>query len=139
MSLMIKIFGAVLIVSGGLIIGLVPSYYQKKRLARLYFYKQSFDRFYAELKEDRQSVDAYFSAVSIDEDQWLLTEEKALISNTINKIKGSSYQHALELCGELVECLSYRAKELETAEEKNGKARPIVIAALGLLLAVLLF
>lgn len=143
MSLMIKIFGVVLIVSGSAMMGWVPSFYQKKRLERLIYYKECFDSFYTDLKQKRRSIESYFDENHCfpDEDanRWLLNEDRGIIYKTIEKIKVDSYQESLNHCEKLVGQLSKTIDDLKIIEEKSGKARPLVMGALGLLLAVLLF
>ncbi len=143
MNLMIKIFGVVLIVSGSVMIGWVPSSGQRKRLERLTYIRDCFDLFYTELKHERRSIEAYFSEkhnfLEDDANKWLLKEERDVIIEAIEKIKSDSYQDALNRCSAVVDQLSGMIDELKKAEDKNGKARPLVTGALGLLLAVLLF
>ena len=143
MSLMIKIFGAALIVSGSVLIGWAPSNSQKKRLERLIHIKNRFDLFYIELKQERCSIDAYFSDelgfMQDDANKWLLEEERAIIFEAIEKMKSDSYHDALNRCGAVVDQLSTIIDHLKNIEDKNGKARPLVTGSLGLLLAVLLF
>ena len=143
MSLMIKIFGVVLIVSGSIIMGWVPSNSQRKRLDRLFQIKEHLDLFYTELKYERRSIGTYFSErdrfMDDDANKWLSDEDRNMIFDAVEKIKLDSYNDALNRCGLLIEQLSGMIDHLKKAEEKNGKARPLVTGALGLLLAVLLF
>ncbi len=143
MNLMIKIFGVVLIVSGSVMMGWVPSNSQRKRLERLIYIRDCFDMFYSELKHERRSIETYFSEkhnfLEEDANKWLLKEERDIIIEAIEKIKSDSYHDALNRCGAVVDQLSDRIDDLKKAEDKNGKARPLVTGALGLLLAVLLF
>lgn len=143
MSLMIKIFGVVLIVSGSIIMGWVPSNRQRKRLERLIQMKEYLDLFYTELKHERRSIETYFLErdhfMDDDANKWLSDEERNMIFDAVEKIKTDSYNDALNRCGAVVEQLSGMIDHLKKTEEKNGKARPLVTGALGLLLAVLLF
>lgn len=143
MSLMIEIFGVVLIVSGSVMLGWVPSNEQRKRLEQLIHIRNVFDLFYTELKHERRSIESYFSEkhnfLEDDANKWLSAEERNLIFETVEKIKSDSYNDALNRCGTVIDQLSIMIDRLKKTEDKNGKARPLVTGALGLLLAVLLF
>lgn len=143
MNLMIKIFGVVLIVSGSVMIGWIPSNSQRKRLERLIYIRDGFASFQTELKHQRCSLETYFSEnhnfLEDDANQWLSNEERGLIVSTMEKMKSDSYNDALIRCGSVIDQLTAMIDELKKAEDKNGKARPLVTGALGLLLAVLLF
>lgn len=143
MNMMIKIFGVLLIVSGSVVMGWVPSDSQRKRLERLIYIRNCLASFYRDLKQERRSIDSFFSegADFLEEEanKWLLSEEQDIIRGMVAKIKTDSYSDALNRCGALVDQLSERIEDLQKTEEKNGKARPLVTGALGLLLAVLLF
>lgn len=143
MSLMIKIFGVALIVSGSVIMGWAPSNCQRKRLECLVKIKERFDLFYTELKYERRSIQTYFSErdplMNEEVNKWLSDEERNFIFDAVEKIKSDSYNDAVDRCGAVVEQLSGMIDHLKKTEEMNGKARPLVTGALGLLLAVLLF
>ncbi len=143
MNLMIKIFGVVLIVSGSAMMGWIPSNGQRKRLERLIYIRDCFASFHTELKHQRRSIETYFSEnhnlLEDDVNKWLSKEERELIIATMEKIKSDSYNDALIRCSSVIEQLSGMIDDLKKAEDKNGRARPLVTGALGLLLAVLLF
>lgn len=143
MNLMIKIFGVALIVSGSVMMGWIPSNSQRKRLERLIYIRDGFVSFQSELKHQRRSIETYFSEnhnfMEDDLNKWLSKEEREFIIATIEKIKSDSYNDALNRCSSVIDQLSDRIDDLKKAEDKNGKARPLVTGALGLLLAVLLF
>ena len=69
----------------------------------------------------------------------LSDEERNFIFDALEKIKSDSYNDAVDRCGAVIEQLSGMIDHLKKTEEMNGKARPLVTGALGLLLAVLLF
>lgn len=143
MNLMIKIFGVALIVSGSATIGWALSSHQEKRLKRLEYIKDCFELFQKELKKERRSIDAFLNEkgnfLKDDANKFLSKEQCDSIIETIEKIRVDSYEEALNRCDATLIWLTAAIDELKKVEDKNGKARPLVTGALGLLLAILLF
>ena len=141
--MMMKIFGAVLIVSGGYLLGKVRSRQLADRqqvLRRIELYFKKFD---AELREYRRSLhefsDHNVELLKITKHKLLLTEERFEIEEAIKKIEVSSFRESMEVSSELLRYLASQINKVEEDVATTGKALPIVTGAIGLLVAVLLF
>ncbi len=141
--MMTKIFGAVLIVSGGYLLGKVRTNQMRKRHRILQTITKNFREFDAQLREYRRSLQE-FSADRVDllyltEDKALLQEERTEIEDAIKKMQVASFRESVEVSASILKYLEHQCKKLEEDIATTGKALPLVTGALGLLVAVLLF
>lgn len=139
---MTKIFGAVLIVSGGYLLGKVRTVQWEKRYKRIKETEKIFRDFEGELREYRQSWSEFTARhgilLNIDSKE-LQAEDRAEFDCAIRKIQVASYRESMEICAALLEYLEHCSKKLEEDIATTGKALPLVGGAIGLLVSVLLF
>ena len=141
--MMTKIFGVVLIVSGGYFIGKLRTNHSKNRYENLKSIQTLFGEFNVELREYRRSWGEFeetHSAVSKSlKECELMGEEWLDIEETIRKLQVGSFRESLEVSNALLERLNRRVKEMEEEIETTGRAFPLVTGAIALLVSVLLF
>ena len=141
--MMMRIFGAALIVSGGYLFGLVRANKLKCRYRVMKKLEECFREFDGQLREYRRSLQEY----SEIKPEWnalighdiLTAEERERISTSVKMIQVGSFRESLEASGELLRFLDQQRKGAENDAATTGKALPLVMAAIGLLVAVLLF
>lgn len=144
--MMMKIFGVLLIVSGGILMGWIPANQNKKRKEKLNLIKEILESFLVELKERRIPMREFLSdnpryegvLNKPEEIRFLLKEDVEMLNNTFEKLKISPHQQSVSLCEKQINELSLIIQGLSDYEKKTGKALPMVTGTIGLLLAVLL-
>lgn len=145
--MMMKIFGAALIVSGGYLLGRIPSIQNKKRCALLQEITTLFQTFKHDLTEYRLSIRESFSkGGTMGEEllkgcdiQGLQKEDRTIINTALDQIKNASYRESIECVDSLLKKLMLLTDELLSKEKTTGKALPLVTGVIGLLIAILLF
>ncbi|MBQ8894251.1 MAG: hypothetical protein IJ043_07575 [Clostridia bacterium] len=145
--MMMKIFGAVLIVSGGYAIGRIRTHQWEKRLRVLTEIKCLFEDYDRDLREFRRSIEDCFSSKGeLAENllynrpiKGLLQEDMTRLETSVCRFKSGSFRDSLETNTELLEYLGHTVKKMQEDLASSGKALPLVTGAIGLLIAVLLF
>lgn len=145
--MMVKNFGAALIVSGGYFIGWVRVRQWKQRLDLLKKVDALIRSYLDELKRNRRSLQDSLSdddstsqfILSGGVHKALLKEDQVLIGNLVNSLKNSSYQQSIVLVEEFLITLEKTIEKLQEEAASQGKALPLVTGAIGFLIAVLLY
>lgn len=145
--MMMKIFGAALIVSGGYLLGRIPGIQNKKRYALLQEITTLFQTFKHDLTEYRLSIRESFSKGGMMGEellkgcdiQGLQKEDRTMINTALDQIKNASYRESIECVNSLLNKLMLLTDELLSKEKTTGKALPLVTGVIGLLIAILLF
>ncbi len=145
--MMMKIFGAVLIVSGGYLIGKIRTLQWSRRLNALTEIAELFREFDRNLREYRVSLmdslqgkgelaDAILSGTPI---KGLLHEDHRKLESTVCQLKIGSYQESVAVSAAFLTYLDGTIRTLQEETVSSGKALPLVTGAIGLLIAVFLF
>lgn len=145
--MMMKNFGAVLIVSGGYFIGWVRVRQWRQRLVLLEKIFTLMSSYSAELKQYRRTLEESLSdgdpiseiILSGGAHKSLLKEDQALIKALIDQLKKSSYRESITLVDDFLNTLEKTIKKLREETASQGKALPLVTGAIGFLIAVLLY
>ncbi len=145
--MMVKNFGAALIVSGGYFIGWVRVRQWKQRLDLLKKVDALIRSYLDELKRNRRSLQDSLSdddstsqfILSGGVHKALLKEDQVLIGNLVDSLKNSSYQQSIVLVEEFLITLEKTIEKLQEEAASQGKALPLVTGAIGFLIAVLLY
>lgn len=145
--MMMKIFGAVLIVSGGYLLGKVHTVQSQKRLKLLQEIYALFELYHREMKQYRRSLNDCFAnkgeiaerVLREEPIKGLWNEDQLKIFSVVRKIKNSSFQDSIEVCNTFLSELKNTIKKMQEDIASQGKALPLVTGAIGLLIAVLLF
>ena len=145
--MMMKIFGAVLIVSGGYLLGRVRTLQQNKRIKSLRKIRDGFEGFERKLSEYRVSAMEYFEKYGPLGEKicgdlpinGLILADRERLSILMETLKKSNYQDALENVRNYLKESSSLIKALEEEAESGGKALPLVTGTIGFLVAVFLF
>ncbi len=145
--MMMKIIGAVLIVSGGYLIGKVRTLQWSKRLKILTEVQQLFSDFDRDLREKRialaeslqnkgETAAAILSGTPV---KGLVSEDVHRLESTVCQLKMGSYQDSIAVSGSFLKYLDGTIRTLREETASAGKALPIVTGAIGLLIALFLF
>lgn len=144
--MMMKNFGAVLIVSGGYFIGWVRVRQWRQRLILLEKIFALMTSYSADLKKYRRTLEECLGDEPIGEiilsggtHKSLLKEDQALIKEFIGQLKKSSYRESMALADDFLNTLEKTIKKLREETASQGKALPLVTGAIGFLIAVLLY
>ncbi len=142
-----KIFGALMIISGGYLLGWVRSHQQKRRLGALKKLYSIAKNYEGNLSEYRDSALDYFESQGSfiqkllmgEPQEGLLKEDSERFCSLINSLKKAAYQEALEQVRKYILDLAALISAMEEEGKTAGKALPLVTGAIGFLVAVFLF
>ena len=146
--MMMKTFGAVLIVSRGYLIGRIRVAQEAGRLKALRAVETLFKEYDSDLRRYRRSLseslkgkggiaEAILEGAPIKD---LRKEEQLRLNSAVNQLQNNaSFQESLEISGEFLHWLESAASKLEEDHASQKKALPLLTAAIGLLIAVLLY
>ena len=145
--MMMKIIGAVLIVSGGYFIGKVSTIQRRNRLVALRETEGLFRLYEQQMREYRKSLDEVLSGQGPLAEQILkgeavkgfLSEDLKRLESTVSQLKMGTYSESMEANDSFLNYLTSVINQLEEETSTIGKAIPLVAGAIGLLVAVLLF
>ncbi len=145
--MMMKIFGAVLIVSGGFLIGKIRADQMMMRLCVLSDLAELFCCFDRELREQRRSINEVFSekgilALQILERQpiqGLNHKEQQRLTEHLDCLRTASYRESLDKNKAFIAQLQEMIEALKREHSSGGKALPLVTSTIGLFVAVMLF
>lgn len=145
--MMMKIFGAVLIVSGGYLIGKLRTVQWQRRLKALCEIRELLVQYDRDLREFRRSVSDSLGnkgelAESLLENRpikGLLQEDQSRLEMAFHCFKHGSFRESQEVSSEMLAYLEHVIKKMQEDIASSGKALPLVTGAIGLLIAVLLF
>ena len=138
-----KIFGVVLIVSGGYLIGMIRTNRSKHRYEILKSIHALFAEFNGELREYRRSW-AEFEENHSELSELLrecesMGEDWADIEAAIRKLQVGTFRESIEVSNTLLERLRNQVEKIEEEIGTTGRAFPLVTGAIALLVSVLLF
>ena len=144
--MMTKIFGALLIVSGGYAMGRVACLNKKNRLTALKELDRLFQLFGNALREYRSTLEETFrqegeiaqQILSGDLVKGLSQQDIQYLESTVSQLKMGTYRESVEANDAFLNYLGSAIKCLEEDAATTGKALPLVTGAVGLLVAVLL-
>ncbi len=145
--MMTKIFGAVLIVSGGYLLGRVPGYQNIKRIKAIAEIINVFQRYKHDLTEYRLPLQESFKnqgGIALEilngcQINGLQSEDRSMIESAIDQLKNASYRESLDCVDAMLKAMTQSVEKLKASQETTGKALPLVTGVIGLLVAVLLF
>lgn len=141
--MMTKIFGAVLIVSGGYFLGRMRTSQMVSRRRILHQLNRMFSDFDSQLREYRRSWKEFLednqALHDLLEHKLLLSEERVEINRFIEKIQAAPFRESVEVSSSILSYLKHQCEKIEEDIATTGKALPLVTGAIGLLVAVLLF
>lgn len=145
--MMMKIFGAALIVSGGYLLGRLRTKQWEKRLKALQDVQNLFTEFDRGLREYRRSINEFLKdkgplADEILNDRLikdLIHEDQEKLSATVCRYRTGSFQESVEAGKEFLAYLDRTVAKIQEDIATSGKALPLVTGAIGLLVSVLLF
>ncbi len=145
--MMMKIIGAVLIVSGGYFIGKVSTIQRRNRLVALRETEGLFRLYEQQMREYRKSLEEVLSGQGFLAEQILkgeavkgfLSEDLKRLESTVSQLKMGTYSESMEANDSFLNYLTSVINQLEEETSTMGKAIPLVAGAIGLLVAVLLF
>ncbi len=145
--MMMKIFGAVLIVSGGYLLGKVRTSQWERRLRLLLMARALFEDYRRDLCEYRRPLADCFCGKGELADKilagepikGLLNEDQMKIQAVVRQLKNSSFQQSIDAVRVFLNELDGTIKKIQEDTASQGKALPLVTGAIGLLIAVLLF
>ena len=144
---MMRIFGAVLIVSGGYTVGWIRVRRMQRRLAILSEIHLAIKGYSSALKKERRSLEeslAQYETVSEillngKDHPDLSAEDKEMMRIFADRLKAASYQQALLVVDEFLGRLKDLTNKLQEVTASQGKAFPLLTGAIGFLIAVLLY
>ena len=145
--MMMKIFGAVLIVSGGFLMGKVRAVRLEQRLTALETVENLFRSFDTELRELRRSPEEFFRgkgevAENILERRpikGLLQEDLQQLEGVLGKLHAGSFRESIAANEDYLNDLEKTIGKLREETASSAKALPLVTASVGLITAVMLF
>jgi hypothetical protein len=145
--MMMKLFGAALIVSGGYLLGKFKTSQWNKRLKLLREVQDLFTSFDRSMREYRQSINEFLKdrgllANDILNDQpikGLLQEDQQKLTAAVCCYRTGSYRESIEVGSEFLAYLNHAIVKTQEDITTSGKAIPLVTGAIGLLVSVLLF
>ncbi len=145
--MMMKIIGAVLIVSGGYLLGWIRIHQWNIRLRTLKKVCGLFECYLSDLSEYRTSVEEFFSNQEVfgqkllgsDPIAGLTAEDLQRARECLNRLKRENYQESLRIVRKYIDQLKALIKALEEEAASSGKALPLVTGVIGFLIAVFLF
>ena len=145
--MMMKIFGAVLIVSSGYILGRIRTLRWKQRLKALKELHDLILEYSGALAEFRLSFRDFLSDQGtmgrkiLDGEgmDGLAEEDQVNLNDMIRMMKTTSFQEALSACRTYLSNQEILIQKIEEEVGSSGKAFPLVTGAFGFLVAVFLF
>ena len=145
--MMMKIFGAALIVSGGYLLGKVRTFQWERRLRLLMMVQTLFKDYQRGLQEYRRSMNDCFEGkgelaekiLAGQPIKGLLHEDQIKIQKVVCQLKSSSFQQSIDAGRTFLNELEGTIKKIREDTASQGKALPLVTGSIGLLIAVLLF
>ena len=145
--MMTRIFGAVLIVSGGFLIGKVCVFQSENRLKILAEIYALIEEYFMQLKQYRRSIAETIKdrgviaemLLSGDYPTALTSEDRKSLSDFLNALNSDSYQRTIEVTAQFLQKLQTDINKLKEESASQWKAIPLVTASIGFLIAVLLF
>lgn len=145
--MIIRILGAVLIVSGSYLSGVVFSKQEKMHCSALRRLEEMFRKCDRLLREERMGLHEVFEQVEEPGTDLLngklpegLNEsEESKLLKTVAALQTLSYRECLSLLNEYIDDLHQSVAFSEKKNNTAGKALPLVTGALGFMLAVFLF
>lgn len=145
--MMMKIFGAVLIISGGYLIGRVRTLQWNRRLKALNEVAELFREFDRSLREYRLSLSEALQNKGETADcilagkpvRGLQAEDIRRLESTACQLRIGSFQDSVAVNHAFLTYLESTITTLQEEIASSGKALPLVTGAIGLLIAVFLF
>ena len=142
-----KIFGAVLIVSGGFFIGKIWVSKWSLRLKVLTEITELFRSFDTELRELRRSPEDVLRGkgelaeriLNHQPIKGLNQQDSEQLEGHIGRLRADSFQEAVAANRDYVAQLDKTVEKLQQDEASAGKAFPLVTGAIGVIIAVMLF
>ena len=137
-----KIFGAVLIVSGGYLLGKIRTIQWEKRYKKIKGIEETLSDFEGELREYRRSWSEYTNRRGISPNldlEELQAEERETLEEALQRMQVATFRDSIEICTSALNYLQHCSKKLEEDITTTGKALPLVTGAIGLLVSILLF
>ncbi len=143
--MMMKIFGAVLIVSAGFLTGKLYASREEVRLKKLKEVYSASSEFFNQLRKNRLSLReshegaALCSAVDGEAANSLVVEDLKMIKEWITFLETASFRESVSATEIYLERLKRLIEDAEKSIESKGKALPMVTTAIALLAAVVLY
>lgn len=142
-----KIFGAVLIISGGYLAGRLKVAGKKQRVKSLKELNRLTQQYFFDLKEYRKTMEESFrSAGSIAnqlmEDKpipGLMEEDLALFRQLKTQVRTASYEQSVAVVEEFLQSIRVKVKKIEEDSGSQEKALPLITGTVGFLVTVLMF
>ncbi len=145
--MMMKIFGAVLIISGGFFAGHLKASEQKRRRIALAEIYRLMECYYFDLKKYRKTMRE--SLQGSGEMAQLLLEDKPIkglfetdyaVFRQLNaQLKTASYQQSIVLLEKFLHSLQLNIQKLQEESGSQEKALPLITGMVGFLITVLIF
>lgn len=144
--MMMKIFGAVLIISGGFFIGKGISVRWSKRLKALNLLREMFAEFDLNLRKDRVSPDEFFlkqgefgtQILKCNSIDGMNDEDREQLSKHLDCLRKNSYRESIDANEQFLNLLKEKVERIKGETETSGKAVPLITAAAGILMVVIL-
>ncbi len=145
--MMMKIFGAALIVSGGFFIGKLHNKLARQRLEALTQVQELFEAFYAQLRDFRRGADDFFvqyggvgkKLCSGEEIVGLRDVDQSQLNGVLCQVRSASYQESLGAVADYCNRLEQQIKSLREELQTTGRAISVMSCAAALLMAIVLF
>ena len=144
---MMKIFGAVLIVSGGFLVGKVRAVQWEQRLKAIETVTELFRAFDSELRERRRSPEEFFRGKGEVAEQILdhqpikgmNQEDRQQLEEVLAQLRTGSFRESIAANEAYRIHLEKTIEKVREEAASSAKALPLVTASIGLVAAVMLF
>ena len=144
--MMMKIFGAALIISGGFFLGKGVSDHWKKRLEVINGLYDIFSSFDLKLRKERISPDDFFSnqgelgakILACDAMEGIKADEMKCLRRHLECLRKNSHREAVVANETYIAQLKQTVEKIKEEVDSSGKAFPLMSVAGGILLVVIL-